>query len=85
MGLRVRNSNDGSNGCDIGDRRWSCVVHIVTGIVWTHTGAPEMLLIGTVKAMMLWAMPPIGLSLGVVKFRVMLEMWIGVGLGAEGV
>ena len=84
MGLRVRNANDGSNGCDIGDR-WSCVLPILMGMVWTHTGMPEMLPIGTVKAMMLGAMPPIGLSMGVVKFRMILEMRIGVGLGAEGV
>ena len=83
MGLLVRNSNDGSNGCDIGDR-WSCVVPILMGMVWTHTGAPEMLIVA-VKAMMLGAMPSIGLSMGVVIFRVMLEMRIGVGLGAEGV
>jgi hypothetical protein len=54
------------------------------GMVWTHTGAPEMLIVA-VKAMMLGAMPSIGLSMGVVIFRVMLEMRIGVGLGAEGV
>ena len=84
MGLRVWNSNDGSHRCDIGDR-WSCVVPILMGMLWTHTGVPEMLLIGTVKAMMFGAMPPTGLSLGVVKFRMILKMWIGVGLGAEGV
>ena len=72
MGLLVRNSNDGSNGCDIGDR-WSCVVRIVTGMVWTHTGAPEML-IGAVKAMMPWAIPPIGIPTGVVIFRVIPKM-----------
>jgi len=55
------------------------------GMAWTHTGVTEMLLIVTVKAMMLRAMPPIGLSMGVVKFRMILEMRIGVGLGAEGV
>jgi hypothetical protein len=55
------------------------------GMAWTHTGVPEMLLVVTVKAMMLGAMPSIGLSMGVVIFRVMLEMRIGVGLGAEGV
>ena len=84
MGLLIRNSNHGSNGCDIGDR-WSCVIPLVMGMAWTHTGVPEMLLIVTVKAMMLRAMPPIGLSMGVVKFRMILEMRIGVGLGAEGV
>ena len=84
MGLRVRNSNDGSHRCDIGDR-WSCVVPILMGMLWTHTGVPEMLLIGTVTAMMLGAMPPTGLSVGMVKFRVILEMRIRVGLGADGV
>jgi hypothetical protein len=59
------------------------VIPIVVGMMRTHAGVPEMLLIGTVKAMMLWAMPPIGLAAGVVIFRVMLK--IGVGLGAEGI
>jgi hypothetical protein len=44
------------------------------GMVWTHTGVPEMLLIVPVIAMMLGAMPPIGLSMGMVKFRMILEM-----------
>ena len=77
MGLRVRNSNDGSNGCDIGDRRWSCVVHIVTGIVWTHTGAPEILMVA-VKVMRPWAMPAIGISMGAVIIRA-LKRWVGLG------
>ena len=67
---------------DIGYPR-SCVVHIVTGTVWTHKGAPEMLMV-TAKGMMLWAMP-IGISIGVVIFRVMLKIWIWFGLGAQGV
>jgi hypothetical protein len=83
LGLRVRNPDNGSNGCDIGDRR-SCLVHIVTGMVRTHTGAPEILIV-TVKGMRLGAMPPIGISVGVVIFRVILEMRIGFGLGAQGV
>lgn len=69
MGLQVRNSNDGSNGCNISDR-WSCVVRIVTGIVRTHTGVPEMLRV-TVIGMMLFPMPPIGISTRVVIF------WVG--------
>lgn len=83
--LRVRlNSNDASNGRDIGNLWWSCVnlMHIRAGIVWTLTGAPERLLV-TVKAMMLWAMPLIGLSMGVVIIRVS-KRWIWVGLGAQG-
>ena len=83
MGLRVRNSNDGSNGCGIGDR-WSCVVRIVTGMLWTYTGAPEMLLV-TVKGMMPLAMPPIGISTRVMVFRVRPKRWIWFGLGAQGV
>ena len=85
LGLRVRlNSNDGSNGCDIDNRRWSCVVHIVTGIVWTLIRAPEMLMV-TVRGMMPWAMPPIGISMGLLIVRVMLKLWIWSGLGAQGV
>ena len=55
LGLLVRlNSNDGSNGCDIGNLWWSCVnlMHIRTGIVWPLTGALARLLV-TVKAMRL--------------------------------
>jgi hypothetical protein len=82
LGLGVRlNSNDGSNGCDIGDLRWSCVVAILTGMMWSVTGAPETLL-AVLKAMGPWAIPPIGISMGVVIFRV---SWIWVGLGAQGV
>ena len=74
--LRVRNPDDGSNGGDIGNPRWSCVVVMVTGIVWTVTRAPEMLL-AAVKAMMPWAIPAIGIPMGVV-------IWpIGIGLGAQ--
>jgi hypothetical protein len=45
----------------------------VTGMVWTHTGAPEMLIVA-VKAMMPWATPPIGIPTGVVIFRVIPKM-----------
>jgi hypothetical protein len=86
LGLLVRlNANDGSNGCDIGNRRWSCVnsMPIRAGIVWTFTGAPEILLL-TVKPVRLWAVPPIGISMGAVIVRVRLKRWIGVGLGAQG-
>jgi len=80
LGSRARlNSHDGSNGLDIDNRRWSCAVRIVMGIVWTLPGAV------TVKGIMPWAMPPIGFSMGVVIFRVMLKMWIWFGLGAQGV
>ena len=78
MGLRVRNSNYGSNGSDIGNRRWSSVMHIVTGMVWTHAGAPEMLIVA-VKVMRPWAMPPIGIPMGAVIWSI----WIC--LGAQGV
>ena len=79
MGLRIRNSNHGSNGCDIGNRRRSSINSIyIVGIVWPLTGAPEMLMV-TVKAMMLWAIPAIGMPTGVVIWPI----WIG--LGAQGV
>ena len=76
MRLRVRNSDDGSNGCDIGNRRWSSMNSTyIVGIVWTPTGAPEILMM-TVKAMRPWAIPAIGIPTGVV---------IGSGLGAHGI
>jgi hypothetical protein len=37
------------------------------------------------KGMIPWAMPPIGFSIGVVIFPVMLEMRKWSGLGAQGV
>ena len=77
MGLRVRNSNDRSNGCEIGNPRWSSInSSYIMGIVWPLTVGPEMLLIVIVKAMRPWAIPAIGISLGVV---------IWPGLGAQGV
>jgi hypothetical protein len=85
LGLRVSlKSNDGSYGPDIGNRRWSCVnlMHIGTGIAWTHTGAPEILLV-TVKGMRPRTMPPIGIPMGVVIIRVRLKRWIWFGLGAQ--
>lgn len=84
LGLRVRlNSKDGSNGRHIGNRRWSCVVHIGTAIVWTPPVVPAILLV-TVKVMRPGALPPIGISMGVVIIRVTLKRWIWVGLGAQG-
>ena len=79
------NSNDGSNGPDICNRRWSCVnlMHIGAGIVWTPIGAPEILPV-TVKGMRPSTMPPIGISMGVVIIRVRLKRWIWFGLGAQG-
>ena len=86
LGLVRLNSNNGSNGRDIGNRRWPWVelTRIGTGIVWTHTRAPEILLV-TVKVMGPVTMPPIGISTGVVIIRVRLKRWIWVGLGAQGV
>ena len=63
---------------DIGYRR-SCVVPIVTGMLWTLPVMPEML------TMMPRAMPPIGISTGVVISRVIIKMSIWSGLGAQGV
>ena len=48
---------------------------IVTGMVWTLTGGPEMLRV-VVKATMFFAMPAIGIAMGVV---------IWVGLDTQGV
>jgi len=79
LGLRVRlNSNDGSNGTDIGNRWWSCVnsMHMRAAII-----APKILVV-TVKVMMPWTMPPIGISMGMVIIRVRLKGWLG--LGAQG-
>jgi hypothetical protein len=85
LGLRVRlKSYDGSNGRYIGNRRWCCVnlLRIGMGIVWTHTGAPVILLV-MLKAMMSWTIPPIGISMGVVIIRVRLKL-IWFGLDAQG-
>jgi len=75
--LCIRNSDDGSNGLDIGYRR-SCMVPIVMGTVGTPPGVPEM------PTMMPGAMPPIGISTGVVISRVITKMSIWSGLGAQG-
>jgi hypothetical protein len=79
LGLRVRNCNDGSRGCEIGNPRWSSVNSIyIKGIVWPLTGAPEILLV-MVKAMRL--IPAIGIPMRVVIWSV----WIGLGAqGAKG-
>ncbi len=74
LGLRVSlNSHDGTNGPDIGNRRWSRVnlMRIETGMVWTHAGAPDILLV-MVKGMRPLTMPAIGIPPGVVIFRVRL-------------
>ena len=67
------NSHDGSNGPDIGNRRWSCVnlLRMETGIVWTHTGVPDILLV-MVKGMRPRTLPAIGVPPGVVIIRVRL-------------
>ena len=43
------------------------------------------MLLVIVIGMMLFAMPPIGISTRVVVFRVRPKRWIWVGLGAQGV
>ncbi len=79
LGLPVRNCNYGRNGIYIGNRRWSSVKSIyIVGIVSPLIGMPELLMM-TVKAMMFWAMPPIGFSMGVVIWSI----WVG--LGTQGV
>ena len=85
LGLVRLNSHKGSNGRDIGNRRrpWVELMRIVTGIVWTHTGVPEIPLV-TVKAMGPLTMPPIGIPTGVVIIPVRLKRLIWVGLGAQG-
>ncbi len=73
MGLRIRNSHDGSNGRDIGNRWWSSInsLHIV-GILWPSTEARGMPIVA-VKVMMPWAIPAIGIPMGVVIWWI----WIG--------
>jgi hypothetical protein len=79
LGLSVRNCHDGSNGCDIGNRRCSSINPIyIVGIVWAPTGAPEILMV-PVKALMPWAIPAIGIPMWIVIGSI----WIG--LGAQGV
>lgn len=67
MRLRVRNPNDRGNGCDIGDRR-SSIMRIVTGMLWTLTGGPEMLRVVVIAVM--FFVPAIGIAMGVV-------IWVG--------
>ncbi len=73
MGLHKRNSNDGSNGRGIGNLRWSSInsLHIV-GILWSPTEAPGMPTVA-VKVMMPWAIPAIGIPMGVVIWLI----WFG--------
>lgn len=76
--MRIRNSNDGSHGCDIGNRRWSSINSMyIMGIVWPPIGVPEIPVV-TVKPMRPWAIPAIGTPMGVVIGSI----WIG--LGAQG-
>ena len=78
MRLRIRNSNDGSNGRDISDRRRASInSSYIVGMVWPATGAPEIVMV-TVKAMRSWIIPAIGIPMGVVIWLI----WIG--LGAQG-
>ncbi len=58
---RIRLLNNGHNGRDIGNRRWSYVnlIHIVTGMVGTPVRAPKILVV-TAVGMMFWTMPAIG-------------------------
>ncbi len=76
--MGIRDSHHGSNGCDIGHRRRSSIdsLYIVV-MVRPLTEAPEMLIV-VVKAMMLWAIPAIGIPMRVVKGSI----WIG--LSAQG-
>jgi hypothetical protein len=61
---RIRLLNNGHNGRDIGNRRWSCVdlIHIVTGMVWTPAGVPKIPVV-TAVAMMPSTMPAIGIPI----------------------
>jgi hypothetical protein len=79
LGLRrIRNSHYGSNGSDIGNRRWPAVhsLHIVV-IVRSLTGAPKMLIV-VARVMRAGAIPAIGMPMGVVIRPVRLS------LGAQG-
>ncbi len=79
LGERIRNSNDGSNGCDIGNRRWSSATSVcIAGMMWPPPVAPEVPKV-TVKAMMPWAFPAIGISMGVVIIHPRLKSWVGLG------
>jgi hypothetical protein len=79
LGLRVRNSHYGSNGSDIGDCRWSSVNSIyIVGIAWAPTGVPKLLMVAA-KVMRPWAIPAIGMPMGVMIWS------IGICLSAQGV
>ncbi len=65
MGLRIRNCHDGSNGRDIGNPRWSINSLHVVGILWPSIEAPGMPIVAA-KVMVPWAIPAIGIPVGVV-------------------
>jgi hypothetical protein len=71
LGLRIRNSHDGSNGRDIGNLRWSINSLHIVGILWPLTEAPGMPIVAA-KVMMPWAIPAIGIPMGVIWW-----IWIG--------
>ena len=85
LGWRIGNSHHGSNGSDIGNRRWSSINSIyIVGIVWPPTGVPEMPIMAAkvmrpwtlpVKVMRPWAIPAIGMPMGAVIWPI----WICLG------
>jgi hypothetical protein len=85
LGCRIGNCHHGSNGSDISNRRRSSVnsIHIVA-IVWPPAGAPAMLMMA-VKVMMPWAIPAIGMPIGVVIWSIWSVWSIWIRLGAQGV
>jgi hypothetical protein len=68
----IRNSNNGSNRCDIGNRRPSVNSIYIVRMVWPPKGVPEMPIVA-VKAMMPWPIPAVGIPMELVIWSI----WIG--------
>ena len=72
MGLYKRDSHDGSNGHDIGNLRWSVNSLHIVGIVWPSIEPLGMPIVAT-KVMVPWAIPAIGIPMGVLIWLI----WFG--------
>ncbi len=78
--LHLRDSNNSGNGRDIGNRGRPCDI---VGVV--RPPPVPVRPVVAVKAMMPWAIPAIGISMGMAIIRAMLKRWIGLGgQGAQG-
>ncbi len=77
--MHIRNSDDGSNRCDIGNLRRSSATPIcMVETVWPSIRVPEVFIM-VVKATSPWAIPAIGISMGVVVIWLRFKRWAGLG------